>query len=37
MDDWACTRCGDSFWGQPPDSLLCGACEQEQEPAGDQP
>jgi ribosomal protein S27AE len=25
MDDWACSRCGDSFWANPPDGLLCGA------------
>ena len=36
MDQWACSRCGDSFWGNPPDDLLCGACKQELE-TGDEP
>jgi hypothetical protein len=36
MDDWACDRCGDHFWGDPPDDLLCGGCIQELEQQQDQ-
>ena len=31
MDEWTCARCGDSFWGDPPDDQLCGACQQDLE------
>ena len=31
MDSWNCERCGDSFWGDPPDDMLCGGCTQELE------
>ena len=31
MDEWTCARCGDSFWANPPDDQLCGACKQDLE------
>ena len=29
MEEWTCTRCGDAFFGIPPERGLCIACQEE--------
>lgn len=29
MEEWSCTRCGDAFFGIPPECGLCIACQEE--------
>jgi hypothetical protein len=29
MEEWTCTRCGDAFFGIPPECGLCIACQEE--------
>jgi len=31
MCEWACLQCREAFWGHPPESGLCIACEQDNE------
>jgi hypothetical protein len=31
MCEWACQQCREAFWGHPPESGLCTACQQENE------
>jgi len=31
MCEWACQQCRDAFWGHPPESGLCIACQQDNE------
>ena len=31
MCEWACQQCGEVFYGHPPESGLCIACEQQNE------
>ncbi len=36
MCEWACQQCREAFWGNPSESGLCIACEQDNEqPAGE--
>ena len=29
MCEWACRQCGEAFWGHPPESGICIACQDD--------